>query len=76
MGLAKFRIAILAAVVGAVGLAASNAAVVASAPASFTFGAGGDMGAGKGAAATLANIGTDMFKKMMQDATKELQTVW
>ncbi len=29
---------------------------------------------GQSAMQTLANIGTDMFKKMMQDATKELQT--
>ncbi|HEV3029274.1 MAG TPA: hypothetical protein VG457_16970 [Planctomycetota bacterium] len=29
---------------------------------------------GQSAMQTLANVGTDMFKKMMQDATKELQT--
>ena len=62
-----FRLAAVLAVVGA-GLASAlapgvRAAVDGAAP-SFTFGAAGDMGAGKGAAATLTNLGqagTDFF---------------
>jgi hypothetical protein len=60
----KVRIAVLAAAVAPPGLVATNAPVRANPPASFTFGAAGDMGAGSAAAATLTNLhsaGTDFF---------------
>ena len=61
----RLRIATAVAVLGGVlGFVGPVPAGVASAPGGFTFGAAGDMGAGRAAAATLANLhgaGTDFF---------------
>jgi|GEM_PF-2772487 len=64
MRLGKLRIAVLAAAMAATGIVANNPAVNASPPASFTFGAAGDMGAGSAAITTLTNLhsaGTNFF---------------